>query len=353
MATICQSLDIKHLRNSVYQPQTDGLVERYNRTIKSLLKKTISDAGRDCGRKLPLVLYAIRTHEQSSMGSSPFKLVFGRQPISHLDMAAKDWDKEADEGKELVEYAKDLKNSLVTLRDKVHTHLQTSQNTQKRLYNRSSRLRELAIGSKVLILLPTTDDKLLAKWQGPYKILECLTPVTYRVAIPNSGRDGQIFHINLLKEWITEEGSTTLGNKLEDAESVPPIEVPGPSTEYSWSTEETWTSPGSALLTRADEKRRRTPHGEREDTESRQRRKDERPEGGENDRITEDNPLEENRPERKEEGEQRRSDFPEVPGLTGEDPEATIHHDSSSTSQEGRGLARYVLRADTGLKRAQ
>ncbi|KAJ1165248.1 hypothetical protein NDU88_005676 [Pleurodeles waltl] len=71
MSEICHTLGVKQVRTSVYQPQTDGLVERYNKTMKTLLKKVISDSGRDWEKKLTLVLYALRTDIQSSTGHSP------------------------------------------------------------------------------------------------------------------------------------------------------------------------------------------------------------------------------------------------------------------------------------------
>ena len=39
MSQVCELLGIKQLKTSVYHPQTDRLVERYNHTIKNMLKK--------------------------------------------------------------------------------------------------------------------------------------------------------------------------------------------------------------------------------------------------------------------------------------------------------------------------
>ena len=76
---------------------------RYNQTIKTMLRKVVSDTGKDWNRKLQLVLFAIRCHEQSSTGFSPFELLFGRQPRTLLDMAAEQWEEEEDESRAILE----------------------------------------------------------------------------------------------------------------------------------------------------------------------------------------------------------------------------------------------------------
>lgn len=58
-------------------PQTDGLVERFNQTLKNMLKKFVSDTGKDWDRWLSLMLFAYRAVPQESTGFSPFELVYG------------------------------------------------------------------------------------------------------------------------------------------------------------------------------------------------------------------------------------------------------------------------------------
>ncbi|KAJ8381218.1 hypothetical protein SKAU_G00019960 [Synaphobranchus kaupii] len=47
-----------------------------------------------------------------------------------------------------------------------------AQTAQARVYNRGAQPREFAPGDKVLVLVPTSECKFLAKWTGPYEVIE-------------------------------------------------------------------------------------------------------------------------------------------------------------------------------------
>ena len=57
-------------------PQTDGHVERFNGTLKSMLRKAATE---DWDKLIPYQLFAYREVPQASTGFSPFQLVYGRQ----------------------------------------------------------------------------------------------------------------------------------------------------------------------------------------------------------------------------------------------------------------------------------
>lgn len=83
--------------------------------------------------------------------------------------------------------------------------MKQAQETQARWYDMSARQRTFAPGQQVLLLLPTTENKLLAHWQGPYRITRQLGPVTYELEMPGRRKTRQVYHVNLLKEWHGRE----------------------------------------------------------------------------------------------------------------------------------------------------
>ncbi|XP_035287492.1 uncharacterized protein LOC118234816 [Anguilla anguilla] len=94
MADTCHLLRVQHLRTSVYHPQTDGLVERFNQTLKRMLRKIVAADGKDWDQVLPYVLFAIREVPQASTGFSPFELLYGRRPRGLLDLAKEAWEEQ-------------------------------------------------------------------------------------------------------------------------------------------------------------------------------------------------------------------------------------------------------------------
>lgn len=64
-------LGIKGIRTTPYHPQTDGLVERYNQTLKGMIWKYVAINGKDWDYWLPYLMFAYREVQQASTGFSP------------------------------------------------------------------------------------------------------------------------------------------------------------------------------------------------------------------------------------------------------------------------------------------
>ena len=77
MQNVCKILGIKKLNTTAHHPQCDGMVERLNRTFKSMLHKHSAKFGAEWDTYLPGVLWAYRNTPHTSTGEKPSYLLFG------------------------------------------------------------------------------------------------------------------------------------------------------------------------------------------------------------------------------------------------------------------------------------
>ncbi|KAL1282699.1 hypothetical protein QQF64_001502 [Cirrhinus molitorella] len=202
MADLCRLLGVKQLRTTVYHPQTDGLVERFNQTLKQMLRRVAAEDRRDWDLMLPYVLFGIREVPQASTGFTPFELLFGRQPRGLLDVAKEGWEQQPAPHRTVVEHVKQMRDRLDRVMPLVREHLTKAQQAQQCQYNRAAQPREFQPGDRVMVLVPTAACKFLATWQGPYTVLEKIGPVNYHLRQTGRRRETQLYHVNLLKKWV-------------------------------------------------------------------------------------------------------------------------------------------------------
>lgn len=77
LAELYKLLQVHPIRTSPYHPQTDGLVEHFNQTLKLMLRISGMDEGKEWDKKIPDLLFAYREVPQASTGFSPFELLYG------------------------------------------------------------------------------------------------------------------------------------------------------------------------------------------------------------------------------------------------------------------------------------
>lgn len=205
MKQLHRELGITAIRTSPYHPETDGLVAGFNQTMKRMLQKFVSDTGKDWDKWLPFLLFAYREVPQASTGFSPFELLYGWPVQGPLDLLQQKWEdtgaKKASEGQGVVHYVLQMRERLDWYREEARLNLLEAQKTQKRWYDQKAQQRGFEPGQKVLLLLPSSSSKLLAKWQGPFVVTKKTGPTTYEVFHPEKGKQKQTYHANLLKAW--------------------------------------------------------------------------------------------------------------------------------------------------------
>jgi Integrase zinc binding domain/Integrase core domain len=76
---LTEKFQMRHHKSTPYRPQANGQVERYNRTLCEALAKQVEGVD-EWDEYVQPTLFAYRTAPLRSTGSTPFYLVYGREP---------------------------------------------------------------------------------------------------------------------------------------------------------------------------------------------------------------------------------------------------------------------------------
>ena len=221
LTEVYRLLHVKPIRTTPYHPQTDGLVERFNHTLKAMLRKTANKEGKDWDRLIPYLLFAYREVPQASTGFSPFELLYGRQVRGPLDIIKETWEASHKSSESVVSYVLGIQERLTKLRELVKENLKEAQKNQKTWYDRHARHREFQPGEHVLVLLPTSTQKLLAEWQGPYTVTRRIGEACYEIQMTDRRKQKRVFHVNMLRKWHPPTAVSFMAEEvLEDVDDV-------------------------------------------------------------------------------------------------------------------------------------
>lgn len=84
--TLCKVVHIKKTWTTPYHPQNDGMVERFNKTLVTMLSAYVNVHHSDLDEHLPYVMMAYRTSLHETTGFTPNQLMLGREVSTPLDI---------------------------------------------------------------------------------------------------------------------------------------------------------------------------------------------------------------------------------------------------------------------------
>lgn len=239
----CRLLDIHKLNTTAYHPQTDGLVERFNGTLAQSISMYVSKDQKDWDRHIPEILFAYRVSPSDVTGESPFYLLYGREPRLPMDVN--------------LLTPKDLSPSIVEHRKRIvqnieHSHriakenIQRAQQKMKLYYDLKAKEPNYEIGDRVWVFTPKPkrglSRKLQHRWHGPYRVIQKLSPVHFRLRTCHTNREvTTTVHANRMKPVTDPDERPILPPPQDDPsasylpiDDLPPDSfVPDPTTEDS------------------------------------------------------------------------------------------------------------------------
>ncbi|GKD55187.1 putative reverse transcriptase domain-containing protein, partial [Tanacetum coccineum] len=172
-----------------YHPETDGQSERTIQTLEDMLQACVIDFGKGWDKHLPLVEFSYNNSYHASIKAAPFKALYGRKYRSPVCWAE--------------------------VGDVQLTGPEIIQETTEKIMQICQRLK---------------GGKLNPRYIGPFKILERIGPVAYRLELLEGlSSIHNTFHVSNFKKCLSDESliipmkELQLDDKLNFVEE--PVEV--------------------------------------------------------------------------------------------------------------------------------
>ena len=131
---LLQNWYIDHRLTSPNHPQANGLVERFNGTLGSALRKCVAESPGNWDQLIPTVLLGYRASLQASTKFSPFYMLYARMPTLPSGAAAATIDLEEDDPEQAAQTIMDKTARLREVTEAAVENITKAQNKQQRDY---------------------------------------------------------------------------------------------------------------------------------------------------------------------------------------------------------------------------
>ncbi|KAJ0625031.1 putative nucleotidyltransferase, Ribonuclease H [Helianthus annuus] len=182
----CKEYRINQIFSLVAYPQSNGQVERTNRSIVEGIKTRLERYESNWLEELPSVLWAIRTTEKTSHKKTPYSLVFGSEAVIPAEIGVVtqrivNMDPEVNQQETMLNL-----QLLEEARDQAAIQEAKYKQKMEAYYNKKVKNERFKPGDLVLrnneASKKENQGKLGPKWEGPYTILEAHKGGSYKLA---------------------------------------------------------------------------------------------------------------------------------------------------------------------------
>ena len=191
--------------STAYHPQTDGQSERTIQTLEDMLRACVIDFGGNWDEHLPLIEFAYNNSYHSTIKTAPSEALYGRRcrsPVCWTDMGRSPLA-----GPEIIE---ETTNKIIQIKER----LKTSRDRQKSYADNRRKHLEFQVGDRVFLKVSPWKGvirfgkrgKLNPRYIGPFKIIQRIGPVAYRLELPEKLQGiHDTFHVSNLRKCLADE----------------------------------------------------------------------------------------------------------------------------------------------------
>ncbi|XP_071727227.1 uncharacterized protein [Rutidosis leptorrhynchoides] len=212
--------------STAYHPQTDGQSERTIQTLEDMLRACVIDFGNGWDKYLPLAEFSYNNSYHASIKAAPFEALYGRKCRSPIC-----WNEVGDRQLTGPEIIHETTEKIVQIKER----LKTARSRQKSYADVRRKPLEFQIGDMVMLKVSPWKGvirfgkrgKLNPRYVGPFKIIERIGPVAYRLELPQQlAGVHNTFHVSNLKKCLAKEDLTIPLEEIHVDEKLQFIEEP-------------------------------------------------------------------------------------------------------------------------------
>nr|GFB44213.1 reverse transcriptase domain-containing protein [Tanacetum cinerariifolium] len=181
----CDKLNFTQRFASVKHPQSNGLVERANRSLREGIKARLGQGNKNWVEELPHVLWAHRTIIKSSHGDTPFSLTYGTEVVIPAEIRMPTYRTAA---VDVVNNDKELHLTLDLLEERREcTAVCEARAKSKMMKYYNARVRGVSFKPGYFVYRSNdashavAGGKLGPKWEGPHEVTEALGNGAYKL----------------------------------------------------------------------------------------------------------------------------------------------------------------------------
>jgi hypothetical protein len=191
MQAACKVTGVKHAPSTAYHPRTDGQSERSNQWLETAIRFITDEKQKNWAPYLPIAQFAHNNWPSDTTRKSPFFLLMGFNPCADWIHATSPIPRVTLRLEQLKEARDQARSFMIKAQQSWVKHCDTPKYKEGDLV--------WLEGKNLRINQPTA--KLAPRRHGPFKIIQVMSAVNYRLELPTQWSIHPVFHIDLLTPY--------------------------------------------------------------------------------------------------------------------------------------------------------